>query len=93
VNVDPQTFVIYVAIPIILTIVYGLPFLFGGFKNLRSRLLAVAVLLIFIWFYPHLRRNDFRSEPPSPKPIGVRVAVVVAVEVGVGLLIYLLGDW
>ncbi len=76
----PETFVLYVALPIIFTVVCGLRFLIDdGFAKPRSTLLAFVALLLFIWIYPHLNFSSI--------PAGARWILFIVVNVGFVLLI------
>jgi hypothetical protein len=95
VTIDPLT----VGVPILLTIVYGVKFLVGGFENVRSKFPTFALILSIIWILPFFfKRRDFASfliDPNYPRtPVSwAHTAVVLMVPIAWGLLIYfLMGD-
>ncbi|MGD0907930.1 MAG: hypothetical protein ABSA96_10135 [Candidatus Acidiferrales bacterium] len=51
----------WVAVPLLLTVLLSVKFLFSGLKNLRFKLTVLALFVSFFWIDSYLRSNDPRD--------------------------------
>jgi hypothetical protein len=99
VTIDPLT----VALPILLTMVLGVSFWVSGLKNVRSKLVVLALLVSFVWIDSFLRASYPRPRTglgwmvAHPELIKnsvpwTNVALPFIVMIAFGLVIYFLID-